>query len=278
MQKTMNKLIKALIYGGNVSLSVLDTTKMVNDAIKIHSLNESSAVTLGNLLTSATYMAGCLKSDRGAISITIKGGEAGTASVSGDKDLHIRGYIDGNADGKLHGGTLTVIKEDGFYRPFVGTCELVGNDVSQNLMQYFYKSEQIDTAVSFGVKIKDGKCVSSGGIVMQMLPGFSEEDMDAAEEKMQHFVNPAEVIEKFGADGIITEFFGDLLGGCATYEYFPEYKCNCSRKKIEGVIMPLGREELLKIIDEEGKVSVHCHYCNTDYVFGREDVEKLFKK
>jgi molecular chaperone Hsp33 len=42
--------------------------------------------------------------------------------------------------------------------------------------------------------------------------------------------------------------------------------------------VPLGKEELLKIIEEEGKVSVHCHYCNTDYTFERADIEKLFKK
>ena len=82
--------------------------------------------------------------------------------MSGDKDGHIRGYIDGTCDGKLNGGTLTVIKDDGFSRPFVGTCELSGNDVSRNLMQYYDKSEQIPTAVSVGVKMRGGKCVAAG--------------------------------------------------------------------------------------------------------------------
>ena len=31
----MNKLLKALIFNGEISMSVLDTTDMVNDAIKI---------------------------------------------------------------------------------------------------------------------------------------------------------------------------------------------------------------------------------------------------
>lgn len=272
----MNKLYKALIYNRNVSLSVLETTELVNDAIKIHGLDEASAVTLGGLLTCAAYMAGCLKNDLGAVSITVKAeGEAGTVSVSGDKDLHIRGYIDGSCGGRLHGGYLTVIKDDGLYRPFVGTCELAGNDVSQNLMKYFQMSEQIDTAVAFGVKMKDGRCVAAGGVVMQLLPGASEEDMEMAEQRMQAFVNAADVVEEYGADGIIDGFFKGIVKEGEVYLTFPEYRCNCSREKISGVILPLGRSELEGIIAEEGAVRVHCHYCNTDYEFTAEDIDGL---
>ena len=59
----MNKLYKALIYDNEVSLSVLETTDLVNDAIKIHNLDENSAKTLGGLLTAAAYMsqAACLQ-------------------------------------------------------------------------------------------------------------------------------------------------------------------------------------------------------------------------
>lgn len=274
----MNKLHKALIYGMQVSLSVLETTDMVNDAIKVHNLDEKSAVTLGGLLTCAAYMAGCLKSERGAVSITVKaGGEAGTVSVSGDKDGHIRGYIDGGADGKLNGGTLTVIKEDGFSRPFVGTCELIGNDVSRNLMHYYDISEQIPTAISVGVKMSGGRCVAAGGVIMQLMPGVSEENTDKAEQRMQAFVNAADVVEKYGADGIISAFFEELTDKTAVYTTFPEYKCNCSRKKIEDVLKPLGAAELYKIIEEEGSIKVHCHYCNTDHVFTKTDVDKLFE-
>ncbi len=273
----MNKLYKSLIYGGYVSLSVLETTELVNAAIKVHNLNEGSANTLGGLLTACAYMAGCLKNERGAVSLTVKAdGDAGTASVSGDINGHIRGHIDGSCNGKLNGGYLTVIKEDGFFRPFVGTCELVGNDVSRNLMQYFDKSEQIPTAVAIGVKMLGGKCVAAGGVVMQLMPGYTQEIMDRAEERMQAFVKAADVVEKYGADGIIDEFFENEIKDGQIYLTFPEYKCNCSRKKIEGVIMPVGKNELYKIIEEEGAVKVHCHYCNTDYEFTRADVDKLF--
>ncbi|MDE6441228.1 MAG: Hsp33 family molecular chaperone HslO [Clostridia bacterium] len=274
----MNKLYKTLIYDRQVSLSVLETTELVNDAIKIHNLDESSAKTLGGLLTCGAYMAGCLKSDRGAISITVKaGGDAGTASVSADKDLHVRGFIDGTCKGRLNGGYLTVVKEDGLFRPFVGASELVGDDVSQNLMQYYHMSEQVPTAIAVGVKMKDGVCVAAGGVIMQLLPGTSQENMDKAEEAMQDFVNAADVVEEYGAEGIMEKYFGGITEKQHVYISFPEYKCNCSREKMTKVLIPLGKEELYSIINDEGAVKIHCHYCNTDHIFSKEDVDEFLK-
>jgi len=274
----MNKLYKALIYDKQVSLSVLETTELVNDAIKIHSLDGDAAKTFGCLLTAAAFMAGCLKSEKGAVSITVKaGGECGTASVSGDKNLHIRGYIDGSCGGRLNGGYLTVVKEDGFFRPFVGASELKGDSVSENLMQYFHISEQIPTAVAIGAEVENGKCLCAGGVIMQLLPGTSEENTDRAENVMQNFVNVTDVLKKYGANGIMKEYFGNDTQEKYIYLTFPAYKCNCSRKKIEGVIMPVGKAELLKIVKEDGCVSVHCHYCNADYKFSADDIEGLYK-
>ena len=174
---------------------------------------------------------------------------------------------------------MTVIKEDGFFRPFTGTIELKCDDISENLMQYFHISEQVPTAVAIGVKTENGRCAVAGGVIMQLLPGTSEENMDRAENAMQNFVNVAEVLEKYGADGIMEKFFGEDTEDKGIYLTFPEYKCNCSRQKIvDKALAPLGKSELLKIVEELGAVSVHCHYCNTDYVFSGEDIEKLWQK
>lgn len=273
----MNKLYKTLIYQNQVSLSVMETTDMVQDAIRIHNLGDKEAELLGGLLTAATYIAGCLKSPKGAISITVKSQDgSATASVSGDVKGHIRGYAEGAQNG-LKGGVMTVVKEDGFFRPFVGVSALKSQDVSQNLMEYFHVSEQIPTAVAIGVSVKGGVCECAGGVVMQLLPGTSQANMDKAENRMQSFVNIIQVLKTHGAEGIMKEYFAEdtLKGG--VYLTFPQYKCNCSREKIaNNVLSALGKEELYSILAEQGKISVHCHYCNKDHVFLREDVDKLF--
>lgn len=271
----MNKLYKSLVYDNQVSLSVLETTELVQNAIDIHRLCDSSAEILGGMLTAAAYMAGCLKSERGAISLTVKSGDgSATVSVSGDVLGHIRGYIDGGENG-LRGGILTVIKDDGFYRPFVGSCELKSSDVSQNLMQYFHISEQIPTAVAIGVNVKNGVCLAAGGVIMQLLPGTLQKNSDRAEERMQAFLNIADAVKDYGADGIIRNFFPELTDK-ELYLTFPEYRCNCSRSKIRDVLLPLGKAELYDILAQQGKISVHCHYCNMDYIFDKSDIDKLF--
>jgi molecular chaperone Hsp33 len=101
--------------------------------------------------------------------------------------------------------------------------------------------------------------------------------MDKAENAMQNFVKAADVVEKFGADGIITNFFGSEINKDGLYLSYPDYICNCSRQKIKNILLTMGKSQLMSIINEQGDVCVHCHYCNTDYRFVKEDIEELFK-
>lgn len=277
MNRTSNQLYKCLVYDGQISLSVLDTKPLVQRALDIHRPDDKTGKIFGCLLTACAYMAGCLKSPKGAVSLTVKAGEGGcTVSVSGDSQGHIRGCIDGGDNG-LKGGTLTVIKDDGFSRPFVGTCLMESDDVSQNLEEYFRQSEQIATRVRVSAEVENGVCKTAGGIVMQQLPGTSEENAEKCEERMRAFENFSYPLSRLGAEGILREYFAEEYQKGGVYLTFPEYKCNCSRKKIEGVILSLGKDELYKILEEEGKISVHCHYCNTDYTFDKADVDGLLK-
>ena len=149
-------ILRGLICGGEVSLAVADTTNLVNEAIRIHGLSPVAAAALGRTLTAATYLCSSLKEDRGALSVTIKGGgPGGNIYVSGDKALHMRGYIEEprvdlppNAAGKLdvggcvgRSGYLSVVRDDEG-QPFVGTTELVSGEIGEDFAAYFAYSEQ----------------------------------------------------------------------------------------------------------------------------------------
>lgn len=274
----MNRLYKTLIFNKQVSLSVLDTTELCQRARDIHSLEPAAAKTLGELLTCGAYMAGCLKSEKGAVSITIKAGEnSGTASVSGDVNLHMRGYIDGNAGGSLAGGFMTVVKDDGFFRPFTGASELISDDVSENMEHYFELSEQIFTKVRVAAKFDGEKCIAAGGVVMQILPGAGADVEKAVVDKMNSIGDIAADIAQLGAEGVVKKFFSEETAGAYSYITEPQYKCNCSREKISALLATMDRAELEDILKEQGEISVHCHYCNTDYKFGQEDIDNIEK-
>ncbi len=283
-------ILRGLVCGGEVSLAVADTTQLVNEAIRVHGLSPLSAAALGRTLTAAAYMCSSLKEERGALSVTIKGdGVGGTVCVSGDKQLHMRGYIDDphadlppNAQGKLdvggcigRHGTLTVVRDDGDAVPFVGTTELVSGEVGEDLAAYFAYSEQRPTAVAVGVKIgTDGACLGAGGVFLQPMPGASEESVAYVERMIGKFGAVSSLLERMTAQELLRAYFGEEAAE-SFYALRPVYKCNCSRDYIEGLLAAMGEAELRSILREQGKIAVHCHYCNTDYVFTEEDVRRM---
>ena len=131
----MGKIYKTLIYDGQISLSVLDTTDVVNEAIRIHKLSPLCAAGLGRCLTVAAFMASSLKNDDERLSITISGnGVGGKIVVAADGEMNVRGSIENpgadlplKENGKLdvgglvgNDGFITVVKNLGLKEPYVG--------------------------------------------------------------------------------------------------------------------------------------------------------------
>ena len=285
----MNKLFKSLIFNNELTLSVLETTDMVNDAIKIHGLSPLAAAALGRTLTVGTFMSSDLKNEREKLSITIAGnGAGGKITVCGNGNLDMRGAIDNplvelplRADGKLDvggcvgkKGRLTVVKSMGLKEPYSGSSELITGEIAEDFTAYFAFSQQIPTAIALGVKIgTDYTCVGAGGVIIQALPFASAESLSKAEEIMSNLKNVSTLIQNGGAEGVIKEFFGDVK-----YEkYYPKYNCLCDRQTIESVLISLGKNELEDILKKEGKIKVDCQFCDKVYEFDKSDVDGLFK-
>ncbi len=284
----MNKLLKGLIFDGQMSVSVLETTDMVNEAIKIHKLSPVCSAALGRTLTVCTFMSSNLKNKTDKLSVTVSGdGPGGKITVCGNGDLAMRGYIDNptvdlplRADGKLDvggcvgkNGRLTVTRSMGLKDPYSGSARLVTGEIAEDFTSYYALSEQQPTAIALGVKIgKDLTCVGAGGVIIQALPFAEEENLVKAEKIIGKLKNLSTQIEEKGAEGVLKEYFGDV-------EYTllkPEYKCLCSRDFIEKVLISLGKDEIDDIIKTEGCVKVGCQFCEKEYVFTKEDAEKLF--
>lgn len=276
----MNKIIRTLTFNDEISLIGIDSTEMLKDAIKIHSLSIDAAKVFGKALTVMTYMSCWLKDDSGEVSVSLKGnGTGGTICVSGDRALHMRGTM-GNAQavgGEReiigHEGYITVIRDDGYVQPFVGTAPISSGDISRVFEEYYILSEQLPTYINTDVLFdEEGRLISCAGLFLQPMPGASFDAKANAVNKALTLKNMAARVAESGIEKYITDNFkvNELSASSA------EYKCNCSRGYIEGVILSMSRDELEDIINKDGKVNVHCHYCNTDYDFYREDIERLF--
>ena len=54
------------------------------------------------------------------------------------------------------------------------------------------------------------------------------------------------------------------------------YKCDCSRDKVERALISIGKDELKKIIDDNKIETIVCDYCKTEYIFENKDIKNLY--
>ncbi len=287
----MGRILKTLLYDGDISLSILDTTDIVNTAIEYHGLTPLAAAALGRTMTAVAFMAASsLKNDDDRLSVTITGdGVGGQIVVCSDSKLHIRGYIDNpradlplNSLGKLDvagcvgkHGRISVVKNLGLKEPYTGSCNIISGEIAEDFASYYTFSEQQPTGMALGVKIgTDYKCVGAGGVVMQPMPGAKEESIDMAEKLLSEFSAVSTLIENGGIEGIVEKFFKDA----EFEEYEPRYECNCSKDYVDKILITLGEKELYSSIEKEGKIEVVCHFCPKKYTYFKEDIDVLLGK
>ena len=285
----MGKIYKTLIFDGQISLSVLDTTDVVNEAIRLHKLMPVCAAALGRTLTVTAFMASQLKGEDERLSVTINGnGAGGKIIAAADSKLNVRGAIDNptvdlplKANGKLdvggvvgNSGYITVVKNLGLKEPYVGRSELVSGEIGEDFAAYYAYSEQQPTAIAVGVLIKNERCIGAGGVIMQPLPDCTEENLVKAENLVNKFSDVSKQISETGVEGIIEKYFKDY-----DFNAFDvRYKCNCSDEYGRKVLITLGEKELYDAIEKDGKIEVCCQFCDKKYVYYKKDVDEFLGK
>lgn len=278
---------RAILFGGKAIVSVLDTTKLVSDAIDIHDFSDSVARAMGKALTMTAFMSGNFKGADNRLTIIIEGnGLGGKMVLCGDYGAKVRGYAE-NPRASLdkdvsvseivgRDGYLNIIKDFNLKEPYNGMSHLVNGNIDEDFAYYFTVSEQLPSAVALGVDVKDGKCKKAGGVIIQPMPNCSEEEIVILQDIARNFTNVSALLEERGAQGIIDYYFGHF-----EIKQLPdiqdEYKCNCSRERIAAMLLTLGKKEAYDIVEKEGRIEVGCEFCNTKYVFDKEDVKRLFE-
>ena len=283
----MNNVLRTLIFNGQVSLTVLDGTEIVKESAKLHKLTPAAAYVFGKALCVMTYMSACLKEESGEISLSLKGnGTGGEIAVSGNRALRIRGYIENTA---LSGcedcetercalgdnGSLTIIRDDGYNRPFIGACAVPGfGGVDEAFEEYYRISEQLPTRIKSSVLFDENNEVGfAGAVVVQPLPFASDETLDKVyATDLDELLS---LVKTLGVEGVAEKFDCDRQVWDSRKAI---YRCNCSKHYLSRVLVSLGEDALREIIREDGAARIHCHYCNTDYEFTDEDADKIFAR
>ena len=56
-----------------------------------------------------------------------------------------------------------------------------------------------------------------------------------------------------------------------------EYRCDCSRKRMEAALIAMGKRELRSLLEEQGGAELGCRFCGEVRKFTREDLERLLE-
>ena len=288
-----DQLIRAISKDGFVKATAVSTRGLTERARQIHKTLPVATAALGRTLAAASMMGNALKEDGASVTLQIKGGgPLGTLLAVSDNQGNVRGTVDHpevdlplRSDGKLDvgtavgtEGTLTVIRDLNMKEPYVGSVGLLGGEIAEDLAAYFVESEQIPTACGLGVLVdRDQSVLSAGGYLIQLLPGAGEDVIARVEGGvmaagsvtglLQENSDPEAMLRK-----VLSDFEIDVL------ERSPiEYRCYCSRERMERALISLGAEELQSMIDEQGSADLTCRFCDNVQHFSREDLEAMVR-
>ena len=286
-----DRIVRAISSDGFVQAAAVCSREMTERARQIHKTLPVGTAALGRTLAAASMMGNALKGRGASVTLQIKGdGPLGTVLAVADPQGNVRGYVTNpgadlplRSDGKLdvggavgHEGTLTVIKDLQMKEPYVGTIDLMGGEIAEDVAAYFVESEQIPTACGLGVLVdRDQSVRAAGGYLIQLLPGADEDTIIKVEGGIMAAGSVSAILDKDPDPEhllrtVMSDFDIRILESSGV-----EYRCYCSRERVERALISLGVEELEGILREQGSCQLTCQFCDEVYDFSGEELQKL---
>ncbi|MCL6589817.1 MAG: Hsp33 family molecular chaperone HslO [Firmicutes bacterium] len=294
-------LIIATAASGTVRIYTAQTTVMVETARRLHDTWPAATAALGRALT-GTAMMRVMDGDLLRLTVQFNGnGPLGRILAVSNRRGAVKGALDNpwvdlelNAAGKfdvagaLGGGSLVVIKDLGLKEPYLGVVPIQSGEIAQDFAYYFTKSEQTPSAVALGVLVNpDGTVQAAGGLIIQLMPGATEAEIDWLEAKLAGFSNitglleagmtPLQMAHEFG---VPEETAGTHAkeGGVKVLETVElAYECDCTFEHFRQAIISLGPAEIQEFFDHQNEIEVRCHFCNKLYHYRPEELKEGLK-
>lgn len=280
-------LKEAQIRGAYVQANLVVQEMAVN-----HSLGPYETFLLGQGYVAALLMTSNLKEDDQLQLRVQSNGPAGGFAVESNVRGEVRGYLfqtplqvptgtENLSFGQAMGdGFLSIsrILDQGRI-PSTGTVTYQGGDLAGSLIHYYDQSEQTRTAFDISLHFdRQGNCLGAAGIMLQALPGCSEEDWEQAAQRLSQIPSIGENAAANHAPSALLEFWFSEMAPQLHQSRRVEFFCPCSRERFEKGLKTLSsadRQEIL--LNGPFPVETRCHHCSSTYLFSRENLEALWK-
>lgn len=287
-QTPVGKILRGTLAGGMVRVLLCETTQMADAARAAHGASSVCAAALGRGISGAALLAASTEEETNSLTMTVAGGGPAGSLVVVAHGRRLKAYIGhpeatlpNREDGKLNvggvvgrEGRITVIRDLGLREPYIGQCSLASGEIAEDIAYYCTMSEQKPTLCALGVLVGKEGVLASGGLLVQPLPGCPEETLSQLELRAPIFADISAHLLEFSPELLFERFFDGLSPAILSAEAL-SYACDCSRAKMERVLISLGREELTDMMETEHGAEIVCNFCRKRHVFSEEELGLL---
>lgn len=293
MKAMADYIVRATAADAQIRAFACTARETVEAARKAHNTSPVVTAALGRLLSAGAMMGGMLKGDEDILTIQIKSdGPMQGATVTADSKGAVKGYavvsdviVPAKQNGKLDvsaavgKGVLSVIKDMGLKEPYVGQTLIQTGEIAEDLTYYFATSEQVPSSVGLGVLMnRDNTVRQAGGFIIQLMPFAEEAVIERLERNLSGISPVTSMLDEGKTPEEMLEIVLEGLRPEITDTMPTGFVCNCSKKKIEKVLISLGKKELQDMIEEGQEIEVNCHFCNSHFRFGIDELKKLYQR
>ena len=301
----MDYLVRGMTEDGEFRFAAVRTTDLGNEARRRHETKSGATKILAETATAALLVGAHLEKGqrmslqfscngpvRGVMAdATITSGPAGadaSPETPGAFAAFVRGFI---ANPQVYAdldeapggpppfgteGTLVGVRSAKSQVLYSGTISLKAGDVAEDVSTYLSTSEQTQSAMALGSALApDRSLAHSTGILLQSLPGatpakFAEYERVLADPALRQRIasepTPEEAVETL-MNAVMHESPYRILT-----RFEVGFRCDCSREKVADVIRMLGKDEISKLMSEQGQAEVTCRFCNERYVLDKAEL------
>ena len=286
-----DEMLRLTLMDGQARVLLCRTTRLSQKMATIHIPSDTACAALSRLMSGTLMLSVMMKGEEDSVTVTVAGdgpigkmtavGRGGGVKVTADyPQQEVPRRADGHLDvGTLvgHHGRLSVIKDIGLKEPYIGQVNLVSGELGEDFAQYYTVSEQTPSLVALGARVSDGMPLSTGGILVQAMPGCEEETLNQLELRSMLFADISRELAENDLMDLANAWFDGLEPRLEGRQEL-HYRCDCSRERMERALAALGREELTDILNTDGYVTLTCHFCRTSRVFDENDLRRLLEE
>jgi molecular chaperone Hsp33 len=152
--------------------------------------------------------------------------------------------------------------------------ELISGEIVDDLAHFLFQSEQAQCAIVAGVLTDlhaERLIAAAGGILVEALPGATDEVLAALEANIAKVPAPSRVLAEAGLDMLESM----VLAGLHPQHLETQsliYRCRCSRERFLTQLALLGSEDRATLLEDE-QVRVSCNFCGSEYQLDRREIE-----